>query len=42
MIIKKSLFPNPDYDEKERDIFGDPVKPAYKLEYRFYVTNISF
>lgn len=41
MTIKKSLFPNPDYDEKERDIFGSSVESAYITEYRFYVTNIS-
>jgi len=41
MIIKKSLSPNPNYDEKEKDIFGNPVEPPYTVEYRFYVTNIS-
>jgi len=40
MIIKKSLFPNPNYDEKEKDIFGDPVEPATLTEYSFYVSNI--
>jgi len=41
MIIKKSLSPNPNYDEKEKDIFGNPVEPPFTVEYRFYVTNIS-
>jgi len=41
MIIKKSLSPNPNYDEKEKDIFGNPVEPPFIVEYRFYVTNIS-
>jgi len=41
MIIKKSLSPNPNYDEKEKDIFGSPVEPRFTVEYRFYVTNIS-
>ena len=40
MIIKKSLSPNPNYDEKEKDIFGNPVEPPFTVEYRFYVTNI--
>ncbi len=41
MIIKKSLLPNPNYDEKEKDIFGNPVESPYTVEYSFYVTNIS-
>ena len=41
MVIKKSLFPNPNYDEKEKDIFGNLVEPASLIEYRFYVSNIS-
>lgn len=41
MVIKKSLFPNPNYNEKEKDIFGDPVEPATLTEYSFYVTNTS-
>ena len=40
MIIKKSLSPNPNYDEKERDIFGNPLEPPFTVEYSFYVTNI--
>jgi len=41
MIIKRELFPNPNYDEKEKGIFGNPVESASLTEYRFYVTNIS-
>jgi len=41
MIIKKSLSPNPNYDKKEKDIFGSPLEPPFTVEYRFYVTNIS-
>jgi len=41
MIIKRELSPNPNYDEKEKDIFGNPVESANLTEYRFYVTNIS-
>ncbi len=41
MIIKKSLSPNPNYDEKEKDIFGNPLEPPFTVEYSFYVTNIS-
>ena len=41
MIIKKSLFPNPNYEIEEKDIFGNPVEPPFTLEYSFYVTNIS-
>ena len=40
MIIKKSFSPNPNYDEKEKDIFGKSVEPPYTVEYSFYVTNI--
>ena len=40
MIIKRSLSPNPNYDEKERDIFGNPLESPYTVEYSFYVTNI--
>jgi len=40
MIIKKSLSPNPNYDEKKRDIFGNPLEPPLTVEYSFYVTNI--
>ena len=41
MIIKKSLSPNPNHDQKEKDIFGNPADPPYAVEYSFYVTNIS-
>ncbi|GAI06489.1 unnamed protein product, partial [marine sediment metagenome] len=41
MIIKRSLSPNPNYDEKEKDIFGNSVEPPFTIEYSFYVTNIS-
>jgi len=40
MIIKKSIFPNPGYNEKDKDIFGKPVEPPFIVEYSFYVTNI--
>ena len=41
MIIKKSILPNPDYEKDERDIFGNPVESPFRIEYSFYVTNIS-
>lgn len=41
MIIKREFFPNPNYDGKEKDIFGNPVESANFTEYRFYVNNIS-
>jgi len=40
MIIKKSISPNPDYNEKDKDIFGKTVEPPFKVEYSFYVTSI--
>jgi len=40
MIIKRSLFPNPDYEKEEKDIFDNPIEPRFIVEYRFYVTNI--
>lgn len=40
MIIKKSLSSNPNYDEKEKDIFGNSVEPPFTVEYSFYATNI--
>jgi len=40
MIIKKSIFSSPDYNDKDRDIFGKPVEPPFIVEYSFYVTNI--
>ena len=40
MIIKKSISPNPDCDEKDKNIFGKPVEPPFIVEYSFYVTNI--
>ncbi len=41
MIIKKSLSPNPNYDDKEKDIFGNLLEPPFIVELSFYVTNIS-
>ena len=41
IIIKKSLSPNPNYDDKEKDIFGNPVELPFIVELSFYVTNIS-
>lgn len=41
MIIKKSTLPNPDYEKDEKDIFGNPVESPFRIEYSFYVTNIS-
>ena len=40
IIIKKSISPNLNYDEKDRDIFGHPLEPKDLIEYRFYVTDI--